>query len=564
MKLEELQAQGLAPEWYDQRSWDTVSDGYLNGDETPRDMYRRCARAAAELALRADLEDSFFEILWKGWLGPATPVLTNLGLKKGLTISCYKTEPGDSIDSIFKTAHEIAIMSKSSGGVGIIMDNIRGRGTPISNGGLSNGIGPWCKVYDTTISAVSQGNRRGAGLVNLNIESVDWDDFVEMRNTEGDPSRRVKDLHLCTVIPNAFMERALAGDPEAFRKLTKAHQIKWENGEPNFLFYDHVNDNVPQEYKDRGMKVKGTNICTEILQYTDSEHSVVCCLSSLNLLKYPEWKNAQIQGMSVVELSVRFLDAVMSGFIAEASLIPGLEKAVRGASKARSIGLGIMGWHSLLQSMNMPFDTSWDVMQLNAKISRDLQQEALKASGKLAVEYGEPEWLQGSGRRNMHLMAYAPTRSNSTICGGVSPSIEPWVANYYLDESAKGDFPVKNKELQKVLQRHGKDVYEVWKIILKADGSVQDLEFLTEHEKRVFRTAREIDQKTLLTQAAQRQPYIDQTQSLTLFYPITTSEQKVMDDFILAWELGIRTLYYERTGAAAKGDVIDECESCEG
>ena len=564
MTLEELQAAGEAPKWYDSRSYNTVQGGYLLPNETPKGMYRRVAKAAAEEALRADLEEPFFTILWEGYLGPATPVLSNLGTNRGLPISCYKTEPGDSVDDIFKVAHEVAMMSKSSGGVGIILDNLRSRGKEISNGSRSNGIIPWCQVYDVVVRTVAQGNRRGAASVNLDIESPDWEEFVEMRNTEGDPSRRVKNLHLCTIIKNSFMEKALLGDEEACNKLKKLQQTRWENGEPYVLFYDHVNNSVPKEYRDRGFKVKGTNICSEILQYTDIDHSVVCCLSSLNLVTYPVWRHVKLKGMRVVELAVRFLDANMSAFIRAAKNIPGMEKAVRGAEKARSIGLGVMGWHSLLQSKGLAFDTSWDVMQLNAEISRNIKEEALQASKKLAVEYGEPEWLKGSGRRNMHLMAYAPTRSNSTICGGVSPSIEPWVSNYYLDESAKGDFPVKNKELQKLFEKYGKDVWDVWKTVMKAEGSVQHLDFLSEHEKKVFRTAREMDQKVLITQAAQRQQFVDQGQSLNLFYPINIDAQKVMDDFILAWEMGVQTLYYERTGAAIKGDVIEECESCEG
>jgi ribonucleoside-diphosphate reductase alpha chain len=564
VSLEELQVAKEAPSWYDSRSFETVQGGYLLPGETPKGMYRRVAKAAALEAERPDLEEPFFMIMWEGWLGPATPVLSNMGTNRGLPISCYKTEPDDSVDSIFKVAHEIAMMSKCSGGVGIILDNIRSRGSPIANGSKSNGIVPWCQVYDVVVRTVAQGNRRGAASVNLDIESADWDEFVEMRNTEGDPARRVKSLHLCTLIKNSFMEKALAGDEDACNKLRKLLHTRWENGEPYVLFYDHVNDAVPKEYKDRGFKVKGTNICSEILQYTDTQHSVVCCLSSLNLASYHTWKLVKINDMSVIELGVRFLDAVMTAFIRMAKEIPGLDKAVRGAEKARSLGLGVMGWHSLLQSQGMAFDTSWDVMQLNAEISRKLRTEADEASQKLASEYGEPEWLVGSGRRNMHLLAYAPTRSNSTICGGVSPSIEPWVSNYYLDEAAKGDFPVKNKELQKLLASKNKDVWEVWKTINKAEGSVQHLDFLSEHEKKVFRTAREIDQKTLITQAAQRQRWVDQGQSLNLFYPLNIDAQKVMDDFVLAWEMKVQTLYYERTGAAIKGDVLEECESCQG
>ncbi len=701
MSLKELQDMGNAPDWYTEQSYETVRKGYLLPGETPANMYARVAEAAASRAKRPDLALLFFEIMWKGWLGPATPVLTNLGTERGLPISCYMTEMQDSVDSIFQTLHEVAAMSKAGGGVGVNFDKIRGRGVKIRTGGVSNGMLAWAKNLDVCVDTVSQGNRRGAAVANLSIEHPDWMEFIEARDTTGDPQLRVNNLHQSTSIPNSFMEKALAGDPEAREKWEKLMTTRWETGESYIMFIDHVNDNNPKAYKDTNKLVNTTNLCclpadtevltsegkrfigdlvgetvkifdgehwvvnsgfeqkgedflyeiyltdgrlmfangqhrwfvkqgdsyvekltsklrpgdvleqhiysaeftaiveetfklsakvkepvycttvpttgkfalangvmtgnSEILQYIDEDHSVVCCLSSLNLASYNEWRDWKADnGMGLVELSVRFLDGVMEEFIIKAKELPGMEKAVAGAEKARSIGLGVMGWHSFLQQEMMPFNTSMETMMLNATVFRKIREEAVFTTGVLAKEYGEPEWLKGYGRRNMHLTALAPTRSNATICGGVSPSIEPWVANYYLDESAKGDFPVKNKELDKLLTKYDENSPKTWKSILRNDGSVQHLSFLTDHEKDVFKTAREINQKNLIRQAVQRQAFIDQGQSLNLFFPINADVSYVHDTHWLAWELGLKTLYYLRTGAIIKGDIIDECEACEG
>lgn len=563
MNLEDLKKAGKAPEWYDERSFRTICGGYMEKGETPYDMYMRVAQAAAKRAKRVDLQLPFFEIMWHGYLGPATPVLTNMGSDRGLPISCYMTEMQDSVDSIFNTAHEVAAMSKASGGVGISLDNIRPRKSKIATGGMSNGIVPWAKVLDTTISTVSQGSRRGAGSVNLNIDHPDWDEFIDIRDPSGDPNLRVSNLHHCTVVSNSFMERLYAGEKEAVRKWNKLITTRWDTGESYILFEDHVNDNNPTEYHQLGLKVKLTNICSEILQHTDEKHSVVCCLSSLNLSKWDRFIHQRWNGMGVIELSIRFLDAVMSEFIAKAKELPGMGKAVAGAIKARSLGLGVMGWHTLLQSKGLPFSSNLQSMMLNSEISKTIKEQANEASKKLAEEYGEPEWLKGSGRRNMHLMAYAPTRSNASICN-TSPSIEPWNSNYYLDESSKGDFPVKNRILEEVLETYGKNDHLTWKSILKNEGSVQQLTFLSDEHKNIFKTARELNQMDLIRQAASRQKFIDQGQSLNLFFPINADPQYVMNTHLLAWELGVKTLYYVRTGAMIKGDILEECEGCHG
>lgn len=561
------------PEWLTEAGLKILRDGYLLEGENVFDMYRRISKAAAVNVKRPDLEERFYDVLTKNWLCPATPIAANLGTDRGLPISCFGIDTPDSIDGIYKTVHEMAMLSKHGGGVGIGMSRIRGRGAKIKDGknGVSEGIVPWAKVFDSATIATSQGNiRRGASSVNLHVDHVDIKEFLRIRRQVGDINRQCLNLNQCVVIGDKFMQRVDSGDKEARRLWIEILKTRLETGEPYIMFEDTINNTNPQSYKDRGFKVSMTNICSEITLYTDELHSFVCCLSSLNVARWDEWKDTDLP-----ELAVYFLDGVISEFINNAKNLPGFERSVRFAEKSRAIGIGVLGWHTLLQSKMIAFD-SFAAMQLNALIFKTIRDKAEKASRDMAVSYGEPEWCVGSGRRHTHLMAVAPTRSNSIISGEVSYGIEPIPANAYVDKTAKGVFLVKNSTFDSLLKSKGQDKPEVWKSIVTNGGSVQHLEFLTEEEKRVFLTAREINQMALIRQASQRQQFIDQSQSLNLFFATNVNPAWFHHVHMEAWKMGIKTLYYCRSSSVLKADsatrqaeekpknIKDECAACEG
>ena len=552
-----------APEWMTTAGRQTVENGYLFEGESIPEMYRRVARASSQGLGRPDLEDQFFEVMWKGWLCPASPVLSNLGTGRGLPISCFGIAPDDSVDSIFQKVHEQAMLSKNGGGVGIDLSQIRGRGANITSNGRSDGVVPWAKVYDTSTVAVSQGStRRGASSVNLPIDHPDIEEFLRIRRPEGDPNRQCLNIHHCVVITDEFMKQVQLGDRNARALWLKVLQTRLETGEPYIMFKDTVNRANPPGYKERGLDVRYTNICSEIALHSDADHSFVCCLSSLNLSKYDEWKDTDL-----VRLSTYFLDGVMQNFLLHGRDKPGLENAVRFATKSRALGLGVLGWHTLLQQRMLPFD-SMGAMQLNAEVFKHIHQKADQASCDLANTYGEPEWCKGTGRRNTHLLAIAPTMTNSTIAGQVSAGIEPIRANAYTFKTAKGTFFVQNPQLQAVLAEHGLDNAGTWNDIAVNQGSVQHLP-LPEDVKRVFLTAPEINQMAVVRQAAQRQPYVCQAQSLNLFFPSDVPAKWFNKVHLSAWEEGVKTLYYVRSESVLNADVAsrafsDDCKACEG
>lgn len=563
-ELQKLKNAGQAPEWMTEEGYLTVSKGYLLEGETPRSMYRRVARAAACAINQQSLEDRFFDAMYeKNWLCPASPVLSNLGTNRGLSISCFGVDTPDSVDGIYKSLHEMAMLTKHGGGVGISLSRIRGRGELIKGGsnGRSEGIVPWAKCYDTAIIATSQGNvRRGAASINLNIDHKDFDEFLSIRRPQGDVNRQCLNLHQCAILSDDFMNKVENGNVEARDKWVELLKTRLETGEPYIMFEDTVNNNSPAAYKNNNLKVSMTNICSEIVLHTDEEHSFICCLSSLNLVKWDEWKDTDL-----VNLTVMFLNGVLNEFIERAKLLPGFTKAVRSAVKGRAIGIGVLGWHTLLQHKNLPFD-SFDSMMLNAQVFKKINDDSIAASKDMAKIYGEPEWCRGTGMYNTHLVAIAPTRSNSIISGDVSPGIEPIIANAYTDKTAKGVFIRKNKELATLLDKYGKNTDDVWKSILSDNGSVQSLKFLSESEKDVFKTAYEINQKAIIRQAGQRQKFIDQAQSLNLFFSANIDPKLFHEVHMLAWKSGIKTLYYCRSSSVIKGDIAsrgDDCKSCE-
>ena len=536
---------------------------YCPGETTLEQSYRRVSGAAAMRLSRPDLEPKFFEILWKGWFGLASPVLANFGHTRGLPISCFGIHPGDSVDSIFSKAHEQAMMSKQGGGVGINLSDIRPRGAPITDNGSSEGVVPWAKVYDSTVVAVSQGStRRGAASVNLSVWHPDIEEFLRIRRPEGDPNRQCLNIHHAVVVDDRFMEAVEAGPGRERQLWLEILKTRLETGEPYIVFDDAMNSNRPQFYVDNDMRVTMTNICTEISLYTDPWHSFVCCLSSLNLAKYDEWR-----GTDTVKLATYFLDAVMTEFIDRAEEIPGFEAAVNSARAGRPLGLGVMGWHTLLQRGGLPFD-SMAAMQLNHEVFKYIAEEADTASRELAETYGEPGWCMGTDRRNTHLTAIAPTITNAMICGQVSAGIEPLRANAYTFKTAKGTFFVRNRTLQSHLVAAELDTPDVWQDIAVKGGSVQHLP-LSDEIKRVFLTAPEINQKALVRQAAQRQRWVEQGQSLNLFFPAAPPAKWFNDVHMEAWRSGIKTLYYVRADSVLQADVAsramsEACGACEG
>lgn len=569
MNLEELKKTSEAAEWCTEESLKTLEGGYLLPEETPKRMYRRLASGAAKILNKPELEEKFFDLFWKNWLGPASPICSNFHTNRGLPISCFSSYVPDSVNKIMETQHELAMMSKYGGGVATHWNGVRGRGSVIGNdNGFSDGVVPFMKIQDSVTVGISQGGtRKGATAAYLPIDHPDIEEFLRIRRPQGDSNRQCLNIHHGVCVDDNFINKIESGDKKARELWKEILKTRYETGEPYLFFTDSVSKQNPDIYKKHGLDVKGSNICTEIFLHTDENHSFVCCLSSMNLARWDEWKNTD-----AVQLSIWFLDAVMEEFIQKASKIPGFERSVRFAVKSRALGLGAMGWHSLLQQKNLPFD-SFETYRFNNQIFKHIHDESEKASRDLAAEFGEPEWCKGFGVRNSHTCALAPTVSNAIISGNVSQSIEPWGSNAYARKTAKGTFIHKNRELMKILESLDKNTQEVWNSIVANNGSVQHLDFLTNELKEVYQTAREINQFVLVKLAEQRQRWIDQGQSLNLFFPSNVDPKYFHEVHWYAAKSGvIKSLYYCRTESVLKGDsgsreykrLITECNACEG
>ena len=561
------------PEWAESDVYKkTIQGGYLLEDETPRQAYRRVAKTVANRLQKKEMEEVFFDYIWKGWLCLASPVLSNTGNDKGLPISCFGIDVADSIIDIGQKNLEMMLLAKHGGGVGIGINQIRPAGANITGNGTSDGVVPFCKIYDSTILATNQGSvRRGAASVNLNIEHPDFEDWVEIREPKGDVNRQSLNLHQCAVVGDKFMRKLRDGDKVARRKWGKLLQKRKATGEPYIMFKGNVNKNNPVAYKENALKVHMTNICSEIVLHTDENHSFVCCLSSLNLAKYSEWKNSNL-----IYDSIWFLDGVLEEFIQKAKYRKGFENAVRSAEKGRALGLGVVGWHTYLQQKGLPFEGLLSQYETR-RIFSQIKIESERASMALAEAYSEPLWCVGTGMRNTHLRAIAPTVSNSKLSGNISPGIEPWAANVFTDQSAKGTFIRKNPTLEKVLIQNNLNDKKIWDQILKDGGSVQGVKALEkitlgDHDiplKEVFKTFKEINQLELINQAGIRQQYIDQAVSLNLAFPSEAEPKFINKVHLEAWKKGIKTLYYMRTESVLRGDIakeaVDEnCLSCDG
>ena len=568
------------PSWGDTEVYKkTITGGYLLQWESPKDAYWRVSNAVARRLYKPELAEKFFDYIWKGWLCLASPVLSNTGTDRGLPISCFGIDVADSISDIGGKNLEMMLLAKHGGGVGIGINQIRPAGAKITGNGTSDGVIPFCKIYDSTILATNQGSvRRGAASVNINIEHNDFEEWLEIREPKGDVNRQSLNLHQCAVVGDKFMRRLEQGDADARSKWGKLLRKRKATGEPYIMFKGNVNKANPGAYKDNGLKVHMTNICSEIVLHTDESHSFVCCLSSLNLEKYDEWKNTNL-----VYDATWFLDGVLEEFIQRAKNMKGFDNSVRSAVKGRALGLGVLGWHSLLQKEGIAFEgllAQFKTREIFSKIKIETE----RASRNLAEVYGEPLWCVGTGFRNTHLRAIAPTVSNSKLGGNVSPGVEPWAANVFTEQSAKGTFIRKNKELEKVLKKIGINTKETWDKILEDGGSVQGIGELDgwfynhggrlnqeegEPVKNVFKTFKEINQLELVNQAGIRQDYIDQSVSLNLAFPSEAEPKWLNKVHLEAWKRGIKTLYYMRTESVLRGDIAaaamdPDCLSCDG
>jgi len=568
------------PSWGDTEVYKkTITGGYLLLGESPRDAYQRVANSVARRLYKPELAEKFFEYIWKGWLCLASPVLSNTGTDRGLPISCFGIDVADSINDIGQKNLEMMLLAKHGGGVGIGINMIRPAGAKITGNGTSDGVVPFCKIYDSTILATNQGSvRRGAASVNLNIEHPDFDEWLEIREPKGDVNRQSLNLHQCAVVGDKFMRKLEGGDQEARSRWSKLLQKRKATGEPYILFKGNTNKANPDAYKSNSLKVHMTNICSEITLHTDESHSFVCCLSSVNLAKYDEWKNTNL-----IYDAIWFLDGVMEEFIQKAKNMKGFENAIRSAEKGRAVGLGVLGWHTLLQQKGIAFEGLLAQFKTREIFSK-IKIESERASRKLAEIYGEPLWCVGTGMRNTHLRSVAPTVSNSKLSGNISPGIEPWAANVFTEQSAKGTFIRKNNELKKVFKKIGIDTKEIWDKILEDGGSVQGIKELDgwfydhlgrltqedgEPVKNVFKTFKEINQLELVGQAGIRQDYIDQSVSLNLAFPSEAEPRWINQVHFEAWKRGIKTLYYMRTESVLRGDIAAKamdpsCISCDG
>ena len=543
--------------WLTEDSRLFLQRGYLLDGTTPEARIRAIAAHAGKILKDDTFAARFHHYMARGYYSLSSPIWSNFGLSRGLPISCFGSYIGDSIYDIMRTTAEVGMMSKIGGGTSAYFGAIRPRGSDISNNGKSDGSFNFSKLFDTIIDVISQGtSRKGQFAGYIDIDHGDIDEWLDI-HTEGNP---IQLMYYGVCISNAWLESMKAGDPEKRRVWAKVLQRKAETGIPYLFFKDNANAGRPDVYKDRNMTVYASNLCTEIMLPASDEESFVCCLSSMNLLYFDEWKHTDAP-----ELLTQFLDAVMSEFIEKSAEIPFLDRAHRFAKRHRALGLGVLGWHSYLQANRIAFD-SFAAMQKNNEIFQLLQQKTLAASQTLAAKFGEPELLQGYGRRNTTLLSIAPTKSSSFILGSVSPSVEPFKSNYHVKDLAKIKTTYKNPFLVELLKEKGIDNEKTWESILLNDGSVQHLAALNDEEKEIYKTFAEISQLAIIQQAAQRQKYIDQGQSINVMIHPETPTRDINQLYLTAAELGLKSIYYQHSMSAAQrfNRNLLNCSSCEG
>ena len=542
--------------WLNEESQQILNRGYLLKGETVKSAIERIANAAASRLYKPELAEAFIEMIERGWMSLSSPIWANMGTERGLPISCFNVYVPDNIEGITHKLGEVIMQTKIGGGTSGYFGELRGRGSAVTDNGKSSGATSFMKLFDTAMDTISQGGvRRGAFAAYLDIDHPDIKEFLEIKNI-GNP---IQNLFYGVCVPDYWMQEMIDGDMEKRVIWAKVLESRQQKGLPYILFKDNINRFKPQVYKDKNRTIHSSNLCSEITLPSTDQESFICCLSSMNLELYDEWKDTE-----AVKLAIYFLDGVLQEFIAKTEGNHYLSAANRFAKNHRALGLGAMGWHSYLQKNSIPFE-GMRAKGLTQQIFEDINNKASKASKELAKVYGEPEILKGYGLRNTTLMAIAPTTSSSAILGQTSPGIEPFSSNYYKAGLAKGNFMRKNKYLQKLLKAKGLDDEDTWRSIMLNHGSVQHLEGLTQVEKDIFKTFKEISQLEIIQQASVRQKFIDQAQSLNLNIPAGLPVKEVNKLMIEAWKLGVKTLYYQRSQSVSKEFVSNmvSCASCE-
>jgi ribonucleoside-diphosphate reductase alpha chain len=542
--------------WLNNHSRLFLERGYLKEGISPEQRIRQIADNAERILKIKGFSDKFEEYMSLGFYSLATPVWTNYGNERGLPVSCFNSHVNDTMEDILTKASEVGTMSKLGGGTSGYFGELRPRGAKISVGGESGGPIHFMEIYDTIANVTNQGSaRRGSFAAYLPVEHPDIEEFLQIRS-EGHP---IQNMSIGVTISDEWMNSMVDGDKDKRKIWAKIIQKRFETGYPYIMFSDTVNNNAPKVYKDKNISIKSSNLCSEITLQSDKNNSFVCVLSSLNLLHWDEIKETD-----AIETLIFFLDSVNEEFVEKSNGVKFMESAHHFAKTQRALGMGALGWHSLLQSKMIGFE-SMQAKLLNTEIWKTIRTKADKATEDLAGLYSEPELLKGYGRRNVTTLAVAPTTSSSFILGQVSPSIEPLNSNYFVKKLAKGNFTYKNPYLKKLLKSKDKDNDDIWKDILIRGGSVQHLGFLTQEEKEVFKTFGEISQKEIVIQNIQRQKYIDQSVSLNLMVPPTCPAKQVSELLIYGWQNGIKTFYYQRSSNPAQelARSILTCSSCE-
>ena len=564
-KRKELIANNEAPKWYSTAGYQLlVNKNYLLPGETPKGMYTRISKHLGKLVPTTvqtpdgytSWQQAFFDVMWKGWLSPATPELANIGTNRGMAVSCSGSHMEDSIDGFYTTRREIALMTKEGFGCSTCMDPIRSRGTPISKGGKASGIMQPASGIVQDMKEVSQGStRRGAAAIYINPLHEDFDEIIDQLMADDDG------WNIGWNITDAFEELFQKDPVEADRRWKRMLKAKLVKGKGYFVFIDKANRQVPKMYKDKGLTIKHSQLCSEILLFNDKEHTYTCVLASMNVAKYDEWKDT-----NAVYIATVFLDTVITDFLNDAKNKPGFERAVKFTEKTRAIGLGVMGLSTYYQEQNWVFGDLQSTM-FNQTIFKKLNTETLEASKYLAKVIGEPEYMKGYGERFSHRIAVAPTMSTSTIMGGVSAGIEPVTANIYEQDTAGGTVFRINPTFLALMKKRGMYTKEVMQRITEDNGSVQAEEWLTPYEKEVFRTAYEVSQYDIIRMASQRQQYIDQGQSTNLYFQADADEYMIADVHDKAFkDENILSLYYIRSlNKAGKVKInAPECAACDG
>lgn len=544
--------------WLNESSRKFMSRGYTLEGQTPEERVQQIADYAEKVLKRPGYADKLVDYASKGWISFSTPVWANFGLGRGLPISCFGSYLADDMSSILYTHAENGMMSKYGGGTSGFFGALRGRGTEIKNNGSSNGPVHFMQMFETLIHVVSQGKvRRGSFSPYLPVEHPDIMEFLEI-GTEGNA---IQNMTHAVTAGDEWIQSMVDGDEDKRKVWAKILQRRGELGYPYILFTGNANKNKPDVYKDKDMEIHASNLCSEIMLPSDENSSFVCCLSSMNLLHYDEWKDTDF-----VETMVALLDAVMTDFCerletlrdseerADNQAFLFMERAYNFAKNHRALGLGVLGWHSYLQSKRIPFESE-EAGKLNEEIWKNLKAKGDEATKKLADEFGEPELLKGYGRRNTTVFAIAPTTSSAFILGQVSQSIEPVWSNAYVKDVAKLKVTIKNPFLEDLLEEKGKNTKETWSSIRDHDGSVQHLDFLSDEDKMVFRTFAELDQAIVIDQAAVRQQYIDQGQSLNIMVPPNVSPKDINQLYLTAWKKGVKALYYQHSMNAAQSHI---------